>query len=160
MISSFLPNVDQHSEVIILGSMPGVESLRQQQYYAHPYNTFWKILGELCGFSAELPYEDRLQQLLEHRIALWDSAFSCQRDGSLDSAIRAVQINNFEEFFQQYPAIKTVCFNGQAAGKLFIKHSKTMNLPPLTFIQLPSTSPAHASMKFSDKLAAWQQIPH
>ncbi len=160
MISSFSPNVDQRSEVIILGSMPGVESLRQQQYYAHPRNTFWKIMGEIYDFSPELPYKTRLQQLLECRIALWDSAFSCQRDGSLDSAIRDVQINNFAAFFQQYPAIRTVCFNGQAAGKLFIKHSKTMTLPSLTFIQLPSTSPAHASMKFSDKLAAWKQLPH
>ena len=160
MIASFSPNVDQYSEMIILGSMPGVESLRQQQYYAHPRNTFWKIMGELYSFSPELPYKTRLQQLLACRIALWDSAFSCQRDGSLDSAIRAVKINNFEEFFQRYPGIKTVCFNGQAAGKLFIKHSKAMNLPPLTFIQLPSTSPAHASMKFRDKLLAWQQIPH
>jgi hypoxanthine-DNA glycosylase len=77
----------------------------------------------------------------------------------LDSAIHDVKINNFEGFFKQYPMIKTVCFNGQASGKLFIKHSRSMILPPLTFIQLPSTSPAYAAMKFSDKLAAWQQLP-
>jgi hypoxanthine-DNA glycosylase len=159
MISAFLPIVDQRSEIIILGSMPGVESLRQQQYYAHPRNVFWRIMGELCNFSPELSYEYRLRLLLEHRIALWDTASSCQRKGSLDSAIHDVKINNFEGFFKQYPMIKTVCFNGQASGKLFIKHSRSMILPPLTFIQLPSTSPAYAAMKFSDKLATWQQLP-
>jgi double-stranded uracil-DNA glycosylase len=159
MIYSFLPSVNKHSEILILGSIPGVESLHQHQYYAHQRNAFWRIMGELCKFSSELPYEKRFELLLEHQIALWDTAFSCQREGSLDSAIRELKINNFEAFFQQYPAIKTVCFNGQAAGKLFIKHSKTMTLPSLTFIQLPSTSPAHASLKFSDKLVAWQQVP-
>ena len=159
MISAFLPIVDQCSEIIILGSMPGVESLRQQQYYAHPRNVFWRIMGELCNFSLELSYESRLKLLLEHRIALWDTASSCQREGSLDSAIHDVKINDFEGFLKQYSTIKTVCFNGQVASKLFIKHSKSMRLPALTFIQLPSTSPAYASMKFSDKLSAWQQIP-
>lgn len=159
MIYSFSPNVNKHSEIIILGSMPGVESLNQQQYYAHPRNAFWAIMGTLCKFSPALPYAERLEQLLEHRIALWDTAFSCQRAGSLDSAIQELKINDFEEFFQRYPAIKTVCFNGQAAGKLFTKHSKAMTLPKLEFIQLPSTSPAYASMEFSEKLLVWQQIP-
>jgi double-stranded uracil-DNA glycosylase len=157
-IASFSPNIDQRCNRLILGSMPGVESLNQQQYYAHPRNLFWTFMEELLGISAELPYETRLKLLLENGIALWDSAGSCTRPGSLDSNIRDVVPNDFEVLFKQYPAINKVFFNGRAAENLFKRHTRNMSLPELQYIPLPSTSPANASISREKKLERWQQV--
>ncbi len=138
--------------------MPGVESLNQQQYYAHPRNLFWSFMAELFNFQLEQPYETRLIKLLEHGVALWDSAGSCIRPGSLDSNIRDVVPNDFESLFKQYPGIKTVFFNGRAAENLFKKHTKDMRLPELNYISLPSTSPANASISREQKWTQWQQV--
>ena len=86
---SFAYSADENARVLILGSMPGAESLRQQQYYAFKHNAFWRIMGELYGFPVETPYPERLAILKAHRIALWDVLAECERPGSLDSSIRA-----------------------------------------------------------------------
>jgi len=149
------------ARILILGSMPGRESLRQQQYYAHPRNAFWPIMGRLFGFDPALPYPSRLNELKRHRIALWDVAHRCIRPGSLDADIRDAEPNDLEGFFQGHPSIVSIFFNGTKAWQMYRK----LILPGLARpwrdlpgLRLPSTSPAHAAMRFEDKLAAWSIV--
>ena len=157
-IQSFPFSADRHSRVLILGSMPGEESLRQQQYYAHPRNLFWQIAGELFGAGRELPYKKRLQILLKHGIALWDVAQTCRREGSLDSNMTEVTANDFYTLLEDTPQIHTVFFNGQKAAMLFRKLVIPRLDRDLEFVTLPSTSPANASVPIDKKKAAWQQV--
>ncbi len=87
-IYSFPPIIGPAPLILVLGSMPGIESLRLKQYYAHPRNHFWMILGEIFGFNPGLAYPDRIKQLIQHRIALWDVLQTCERSGSLDQNIQ------------------------------------------------------------------------
>lgn len=160
MPECFAPSVDPTCSKLILGSMPGVKSLERAQYYAHPRNAFWRIMAAL--FGAPYPfasYDDKLNLLLKHHIALWDVISTCARAGSLDSDIRNAVPNDFERFFKQYPQIKTVFFNGQKAYDSFIKAFKTAPfVNALTLVPLPSTSPANAHLSFDDKLTAWSVL--
>lgn len=157
-IRSFPPVSDSHATRLILGSMPGKESLRQQQYYAHPHNAFWKIMGEQCGARPALPYEQRLTALKHSGIALWDVLKSCERAGSLDAHIRAEQANDFAAFFKDHPHITRVYFNGAKAEQSFRKFVLgQQDLPPLEYARLPSTSPAHAGMRYEEKLMLWRE---
>lgn len=157
-IQSFPFSADSNSRVLILGSMPGVESLNQQQYYAHPRNLFWKIMGGLFGAERALPYEERLAVLRKNGIALWDVVHSCRRKGSLDSNMSGVKANDFRKLFAVAPEIHTVFFNGQKAAVLF----RTLVPPPpgreLKLVTLPSTSPANASVSPANKKAAWRKV--
>lgn len=158
----FPPVSDKNAIVLILGSMPGEESLRQQQYYAHPRNTFWKILGNLFNFNSDMPYTDRKKELIKNRIALWDVMKECERDGSLDSSIKnhTIEENDFETFFKKHPNIRYIYFNGSKAELEFKKRVKLKlnNLDNFTFEKLPSTSPAMAMMNFEKKLDVWSVI--
>lgn len=158
-IRCFAPVEDAAAEVLILGSMPGKASLEAGQYYAHPRNAFWKIMGDLVGAHPDLPYEERLHILKSSGIALWDVLESCVRKTSLDSHIKEGTANDFASFFLQHPSITRVFFNGAKAEQCFRKH---VQLPPesssLQFCRLPSTSPAHAAMTYADKLDAWRTI--
>lgn len=148
------------ARVLILGSMPGAKSLAQQQYYAHPRNLFWPIMATLCGFAADLDYHDKLQQLQASGVALWDVIGQCQRSGSLDSAIRAEQVNDFEQFFTRQPDIAAIGFNGAKAWQSFARHVLPAQQIPahIALLPLPSTSPAHAALSFAAKLERWQQL--
>jgi len=157
-IYSFPPFADKSADKLILGSIPGEESLRQQQYYAHPRNMFWKIMGLIYDFDPAAPYETRISRLLENHIALWDTVHNCQRPGSMDSDIRKEKANDFETFFKEHAGVKKVFFNGQTAHRLFMKHTRTMNLPDLEFHVMPSTSPANAAASFAAKVEAWSVI--
>jgi hypoxanthine-DNA glycosylase len=154
---------ESDARVVILGSMPGVESLRQQQYYAHPRNSFWDLMGEMFAAGRALPYPDRLLRLKQHHIALWDVAHQCERNGSLDSNIKADSIipNDFNAFFINHPDISVVFFNGRKAADIY-QQKVLPNLPePCRSIPrhtLPSTSPAHAAMSPEAKLEQWLQI--
>lgn len=160
MPDCFAPSVNSACTKLILGSMPGVMSLERAQYYAHPQNAFWRIMAKL--FDAPYPfdaYQDKLNLLLNHRIALWDVISTCTRDGSLDSDIRNAVPNDFDGFFKRYPNIKTVFFNGQKAYDSFTKAFKTAPFAEtLTLVPLPSTSPANAHLSFDDKLKAWSVL--
>lgn len=157
-IRSFPPVADGKATVLILGSMPGKESLRQQQYYAHPQNAFWKIMGDLVGADPGLPYPQRLHALTAARIALWDVLHSCEREGSLDSDIAQEEANDFAAFFAKHPNITHVYFNGAKAEQSFKRFVLgKQELPPLEFARLPSTSPAHAGMRYEEKLKMWKE---
>jgi len=162
-IEGFEPVAKADAVILILGSMPSVASLRERQYYAHPKNLFWVIMGELFDAGRELPYTERLQRLAAQRIALWDVAAQCRRPGSLDSNIRPDSIvpNDFRTLFGRCPRIRAVFFNGQKAAAMF-QHLVVPHLPePCRSIRLqtlPSTSPAHAAMTAEEKIRRWQQL--
>jgi hypoxanthine-DNA glycosylase len=156
LLHSFAPVCNEQARILILGSMPGKRSLEQNQYYAHPSNAFWKIMGELVGAHPDLPYATRMHQLKSSGIALWDVLGACEREGSLDADIRQESANDFATFFAQHPHITRVFFNGSKAEQCFTKlvHEK-QKLPRLTYLRLPSTSPAHAGVRYADKLQVW-----
>ncbi len=159
MKHAFSAIVSASSTVLILGSMPSEASLLAQQYYAHPRNAFWRILAELTGVAADAAYEQRVHGLSAMGIALWDVLQACEREGSLDSAIiTSTSIpNNFSDFFEAFPQIQRIYFNGAKAEQIFRRQvMANQNLPNgLRLLRLPSTSPAHAGMSFERKREAW-----
>lgn len=147
--------------MLVLGSMPGAASLAAAEYYAHPRNAFWPIMGALFGAGPTLPYPERLRRLNAAGVALWDVIGTCSREGSLDSAIDpdSIEANDFASLFRDCPHIRHVFFNGAAAETAFRRHVCGRSaLPALHFTRLPSTSPAHAARDFDAKLAAWQAV--
>ena len=159
-LKGFSPIADPDARVLILGSMPGEASLRRGQYYAHPRNQFWEIMGELFGAGRDLPYPARLQRLRTRRIALWDVVHQCLREGSLDSAIEpdTVEVNDVDALLADCPGIETIFFNGRKAEDLFLKRVKPGLIEVPELVRLPSTSPAHASLSRRGKVACWHQI--
>ena len=158
---SFKPVINDSARVIILGSMPGIKSLTEQQYYAHPHNAFWRIMAALFDFDAHASYEQRLEFLQSGGVALWDVLHSCKREGSLDSMIQPqTQVaKDFNALFQAHPNIKAVFFNGAKAESYFKRYIlPTLAEHQLHFARLPSTSPAHAALSFEKKLEAWRVI--
>lgn len=158
-VSSFAPIEGNSARVLILGSMPGVASLTAGQYYAHPQNSFWKILQAILEIPAGADYETRIELLKRSNIALWDVLESCIRPGSMDAAIDmdSAKVNDIKTLLQRHPGINVIFFNGGIAEKVFKKRA----LPLLgdfsvKYIRLPSTSPAHASMSFESKVMAWR----
>lgn len=156
----FPPSIDDTCHTLILGSMPGVTSLEQQQYYAHPQNRFWPLMARLLEEPAvPLVYEERLQMLLRHHIALWDSLDTCDRDGSLDSAIKNEQGNDFTALLAKYPKIKTICFNGGKSAQAFKRYNKALlSRRDIAFYALPSTSPANARWRLEMLAAKWGEV--
>lgn len=155
---SFPPVVNSHIHTLILGSLPGDASLRQQQYYAHPQNKFWKLVGDSIGVElAELEYQERLSVLLQHRIGLWDAIANARRIGSLDSDIRDHTHNDLLALIETLPELTTIAFNGATAAKIGMK---TLGARASDFrtLLLPSSSPAHASLSYIQKLTYWQQL--
>ena len=149
------PVIDAHTRLIVLGSFPGVASLRAQQYYGHPQNAFWKILGELWGLPlAQRPYAERVQALRDHGLGLWDVYASCEREGSLDSDIREPVLNDLASLRQHCQSLDAIAHNG---GESFrhARHTRALGLP---VYRLPSTSPANASWSFERKREAWAEV--
>lgn len=158
-VHSFAPIVDKSAHTLILGSMPGVASLTADQYYAHPRNSFWPIMGVLFDAGPALPYAERTAALRRNGIALWDVLKLCTRRGSLDSAIveSSIETNDFDGLFDDHRSIDRIFFNGAKAESSFRRY-----VPPLrrevTMVRLPSTSPAHASLSFQQKLTEWRAV--
>lgn len=152
-LTGFGPVIDGDCETIVLGSFPGQASLAAGHYYAHPRNQFWPILGAVLGEPLPaLPFADRYRRLLAHRIALWDVLGACERRGSLDADIRAAAANDFALLARLGPRLRRVLLNGRAAGRFELRfrgHGYDTHV-------LPSTSPAHAGVRFEGKLDAWR----
>lgn len=162
-VSGFAPIVGEAPHLLILGSMPGVESLRKHEYYGKSQNAFWRIMGELYGAGPDLPYAERVGKIACAGISVWDVLASCVRPGSLDSAIetRTAQVNDFLPLLRQYAGIKHIVFNGKKAEELFIRRALpdvAKLRPAMTYAYLPSTSPAMATLDFSAKLACWRAV--
>lgn len=158
MSEGFPPVSRADARILILGSLPGERSIAEQQYYAHPKNAFWPIMKELFGVQGQ--YQDRLEQLLEHKIALWDVLLSSVRSGSLDGSIKldSSRANDFETFFCAHADIRLIAFNGKKAEQLFARFVASNSIGhSIRRTGLPSTSPAYAAMPFSGKLALWRR---
>lgn len=154
------PIVGAGARALVLGSMPGEASLAAGRYYAHPQNAFWKVFGALLGAGPELDYADRVDRLVRAGVAVWDVVRSCEREGSLDSAIvrGSVVVNDFSAFVAAHPQLRLVVCNGATARSFFARYvgpHQGEAVARLRVVQAPSTSPAHASMPLRAKIAAW-----
>lgn len=152
------PLVAPHTRLLVLGSFPGATSLARQQYYAHPQNAFWRILQAIWPSSPyEIradSYQNRIDWMLDKGIGLWDVYASCERSGSLDSAIQQPQANDLAGLVQRCPQLQVIAHNG---GESF-KHARLTRSLGLPVYRLPSTSPANASWSFERKLAVWREV--
>lgn len=154
-LTGLAPVIALDTRVLVLGSFPGAASLAAGKYYAHPRNQFWPLISAVVGEDlASLPYEERLLRLLAHRFGLWDVLAGCEREGSLDSAIRNPAANDFERLRKLCPQLETVGFNGQASGKFAPQFAAA----GYRTVVLPSSSPAHMAMSFDQKLAVWRRL--
>ena len=147
------PVVGPNCRVLVLGSFPSAASLAAHQYYAHSQNRFWPILEQVLGIGLrELPYDMRTARVTDAGIAIWDIYGACERVGSLDSAIRSAEFNDFRRLLERAPGIRRACFNGATAARA-LKHLAALGLETVV---LPSTSPANASQGMAFKLARWR----
>jgi hypoxanthine-DNA glycosylase len=154
---SFAPVVGRKPHVLILGSLPGETSLRLGQYYGHPRNSFWELVGAALGEDLRaLSYPRRLSRLKSRGVALWDVLAAARREGSLDSAIRDETPNALSSLIER-TGVRAVFFNGAKAQSCFRRHVKTPPEGPVYFL-LPSSSPAHAALPRRRKLAAWKRL--
>lgn len=154
---SFPPSADADARILVLGSMPGEESLRMKQYYAHKRNSFWIIMGQLFGFPSDLPYAARLAALRNRGVALWDVLAVCSRKGSLDSAITDPVPNDIPSFLKSHKGIRTIFCNGTASYELLRKNFPAV-MKEYQVVRLPSSSPAHASLDLNAKLDAYKAM--
>lgn len=152
------PQVTDATVLLVLGSFPGAASLAAQQYYAHPQNQFWRIFQAIWPSGPRQmdlsSYENRIRWLLEKGVGVWDVYAACERQGSLDSAIRQPEVNDFSVLHRRCPQLRVVAHNGAES----FRHARQVALPGVHSVRLPSTSPAHASWRFERKLEAWRAV--
>lgn len=149
------PVIGPDTRLLVLGSFPGVASLREQRYYGHPQNQFWKILSVLWSIDlVGMEYPVRLAEVRSRGLGIWDVYAACEREGSLDTSIRNAELNDFGHVLRECPRLAAIAHNG---GESFrhAKHTQALGLP---VYRLPSTSPANASWTFDRKLAAWAEV--
>lgn len=153
---SFPPVLGREPRVLILGTLPGKESLRKQQYYGHPRNAFWPIIFDLFGGNLTEHYSEKLQFAKQNNIALWDVCHSALRPGSLDADISKEEANGIMELLDSHPSIRKIAFNGQKAAQLYDKYF--VRREDISYFTLLSTSPANAAYSLVQKLENWRQI--
>lgn len=154
------PVIDDQAKILILGSMPGTESLKKEQYYANKRNQMWKIMENILQLQLPEEYSQRINVLKEHHIALWDVIHSCKRVGSLDSAITEDVPNDFMTLFKQHSSLKIVGFNGNKAYQTFKTKIGFQDFPEIQFVKLPSTSPVPGKnvKSFEEKVVEWSKV--
>ena len=153
---SFPPIVDARARILVLGTLPGEESLRRREYYAHPRNLFWPIVFGLFSATPAMDYAERLAFVMAHRIALWDVCELGEREASADATIRRERPNAIDRLLDTHPLIRAVAFNGSGARRLYDRHFARR--ADLAYLALPSTSPAHARLDYEAKLARWTTL--
>lgn len=152
-LTGLAPVVGPNCRVLILGSFPSAASLKAQQYYAHPQNRFWPIMEQVTGLKlCTQAYDERVARVVGAGVAIWDAYGACEREGSLDSAIRNPQFNDFASLLAAAPRIRRACFNGATAARA-VRHLSDLGLETIV---LPSTSPANASQSMGLKLGRWR----
>jgi len=155
ILEGLAPVISRHTRLVILGSFPGVASLKLQQYYAHPRNHFWPILSALWGVDMmAMSYARRLAEVRARGLGLWDVYAACRREGSLDTAIEEAQLNDLASLTRRAPQLQAVAHNGGESARS-MRHTLALGIP---VVRLPSTSPANASWSFERKLAAWRAV--
>src|SRR4051812_47778795 len=155
MLEGLGPVISPDTRLVVLGSFPGVASLAAQQYYGHPRNAFWRLLSALWAEDlVARPYADRVDALRRRRVGLWDVYRTCEREGSLDSAIRAAVPNELQRLKTLAPGLRAVAHNGA-------EPARSRRLTAALGVDehgLPSTSPANAAWSFERKLSAWREV--
>lgn len=153
VLQGLAPVIAPHTRLVVLGSFPGVASLVAQRYYGHPRNQFWPLLSALWQVDlVAMDYPQRLQEILDRGLGLWDVYDTCRRQGSLDSAIETPVLNDLASLRRRAPDLRAVAHNGGESARA-MKHTRALGV---AVVQLPSTSPAHARWHFERKLAAWR----
>ena len=156
VLRSFEPFADARSRVLVLGTMPGPQALRKQEYYGFAGNHFWRIMIDLFAPGRTLAYPERIALLRRNRIAVWDVLAACERVGAADSAIRNAVPTDIPGLLARRPGIRTIFLNGTTAARLFAKfHGASVTVPT---VQLPSTSPANATISYARKLEQWTTV--
>lgn len=150
------PLAGANARVLILGSFPSEASLRARQYYAHPRNQFWAVVEALFGIARTESYARRCERLNARGVAVWDVIGRCRRRGSLDSAIRDAEGNDFAAFYRDHPRIAAVFFNGAEAERRYRRLVDTAAAP--AGARLPSTSPANAGVSLAGKIEKWRAV--
>ncbi|MDH5538872.1 MAG: DNA-deoxyinosine glycosylase [Rhizobacter sp.] len=157
MLAGLPPVIGRATRLLVLGSFPGVASLQAGQYYAHPRNHFWPILSTLWSVDmAAMSYTRRLAEMRARGLGLWDVYARCERQGSLDSAIRQPEFNDLAGLARRAPALQAIAHNGGESARA-MRQTAALGV---VVLKLPSTSPANASWSFERKLAAWRQAFH
>ena len=159
----FPPIAGPRAKVLVLGTLPGQPSLAAGEYYAHPRNGFWRIIGDLFEVPLDLPYPDRTRRLASSGVAVWDVCEAAHRPGSLDTAIHSASVvaNDFESFLEKHRELRLICFNGAKAAELYRKSvfpKLPESLQSIRCETLPSTSPANASIPYATKLSRWSIV--
>jgi hypoxanthine-DNA glycosylase len=152
---SFPPLVDARTRLLVLGSLPGEQSLAERRYYANPRNHFWRLMGAVIGIDLpDMDYQARLDSLAHAGVGLWDVVGSATRSGSLDTAIRAIQANPLAELVATLPRLQAIAFNGAKSAEI---GRKALTGAGLDLIALPSSSPAY-TLAFEEKLRRWLEL--
>jgi hypoxanthine-DNA glycosylase len=155
LLTGLAPVMRTDVQRLILGSFPGAASLAAAQYYAHPRNQFWRLLSVVLNEDlVALPYAARLERLMASHLGLWDVIAVCEREGSLDTAIRRAQAVNFSDVQQRFPALRKIIFNGKTAGQSAPYFADA----GFSTLVLPSSSPANAQLSFEQKLVQWRAL--
>ncbi|MCC3359297.1 DNA-deoxyinosine glycosylase [Bacillus sp. REN16] len=154
------PVVGEEPRVLILGSMPSVESLKKQEYYGNKRNHFWKIMFMLFDSHELTDYEEKIAFLKEERIALWDVLYSCHREGSLDSNIKNEEPNQIVDFVKNHLNLRLIICNGTKSYQSYSKYIGLDQIPGIEVIKLPSTSPVPGKYNktLEGKLQEWKII--
>lgn len=156
ILECFAPAINAETKILVIGTMPGVASLKAAEYYAHPRNAFWKIISRLFNNGKEFQnYQEKISCILAHGIGLWDNLQNCIREGSLDSNIKNAVPNDFETLLAHHH-INKLLFNGQKSFEFFKRYHGKL-LETTAFETMPSTSPANATISFEKKMAIWQK---
>lgn len=153
---SFPPIADIKSKVLLLGTMPGEQSLKLQQYYGHKGNHFWKLIFALFDHPVTDNYASKRQLLLDKGIAVWDVLQSCEREGSADIRINKEIANDFASFYRDYPTISSVFFTSKKAETYYYEYVGRNE--KVRFYNLPSPSSANTWKTFAEKLNEWKLI--
>lgn len=153
MISGFLPIIGNEPRMMILGSMPSITSLEKQEYYGFKHNRFWKIISAYFQIKFN-SYEEKTDCIKNNHIVLWDVIQTCEREGSLDSAITKEVVNDIEDMIKKYPGIQTIICNGKKSYSLYKKHFSHIEVE---VISLPSTSNANRTIKEEQLFEKWHK---
>ncbi|ACC98618.1 G:T/U mismatch-specific DNA glycosylase [Elusimicrobium minutum Pei191] len=155
MKKSFSFITSKEPKILILGTMPGEESLLRGEYYAHPRNAFWPVLFKCFGAEISAQYKDKKNLIINNNLALWDVLNECERQGSLDSEIKNFTPNKIDVFLRSRKSVRAIFFNGKGAGRFYKRFFAPFE--EVKYFYLPSTSPAYAAKSLEEKTALWKQ---
>ena len=146
---------NKDSKILILGSFPSVKSREGKFFYNHPQNRFWKVLSLVFSYPCPVTIDEKINMLLNLKLALWDVIQSCEIEGSADSSIKNVIPNDLTVILNTADIRQIVC-NGNTSYSLYMKYMyPATGLIPL---KMPSTSPANAACSLNKLVEAWSQI--